>query len=114
MDHSSWKRAELEIARRVGGKRVPVSGRARGDAPDVQHPRLAIEVKHRKKLPEWLLDALDQVEKSAVLDQIPVVVLHEARQRYDRSLVLLRLEKLMELLSGIGAGAGVWDDGRAD
>jgi len=108
---SSWKRAEREIAQRVGGKRVPVSGRARGDAPDVEHPRLAIEVKHRQKLPEWLLDALDQAEKSAILDQIPVVILHEAGQRYDESLCLIRLEKLMELLGSIGAGG---DDGRAD
>jgi hypothetical protein len=106
MARSSWKRVEREIAQRVGGKRVPVSGRARGDAPDVEHPRLAIEVKHRQKLPEWLLDALDQAEKSAILDQIPVVVLHEAGQRYDDSLVLLRLEKLLQLLCGIGSGGG--------
>ena len=112
MTHSSsWKRAEREIAQRVGGKRVPVSGRARGDAPDVEHPRLAIEVKHRQKLPEWLLDALAQAEKSAILDQIPVVILHEAGQRYDESLCLIRLKKLMELLGSIGAGG---DDGRAD
>jgi len=44
--------------------------------------------------------------------QIPVVILHEAGQRYDESLVLLHLDWLMELL-GISAGGGK-DNGRAD
>jgi hypothetical protein len=37
-----WKRTERSIATRLGGQRVPVSGRARRDAPDIAHPRLAL------------------------------------------------------------------------
>jgi len=93
-----WKQAERQVARIVGGRRVPVSGRTRGDAPDIDHPRLAIEVKHRRKVPEWILDAMNQAEQSAILDQIPVVVLHESGQRYKQSLCVLRLEQLLRLL----------------
>jgi hypothetical protein len=47
----SWKVCERRIAVELGGCRVPVSGRARGDNPDIEHPTLSIEVKSRKRLP---------------------------------------------------------------
>jgi hypothetical protein len=53
-----WKRTERKIAAQLGGRRVPVTGRARGDAPDVAHDWLAIEVKHKARLPDWLHDAM--------------------------------------------------------
>jgi hypothetical protein len=49
MTDKCWKAAERRIATLLGGKRVPVNGR--GDEPDVAHPWLAIEVKHRASLP---------------------------------------------------------------
>ncbi len=71
-----WKACERRIATLLGGHRVPVSGRARGYAPDVEHARLSIEVKSRKWLPVWLEDALCQAEESAKEGQVPVAVLH--------------------------------------
>jgi hypothetical protein len=59
---TDWKRTERKVAALLGGVRVPVSGRARGDAPDVAHARLSIEVKSRKELPAWLMDAMVQAE----------------------------------------------------
>lgn len=36
--------------------RVPVSGRQRGATPDILHPVYSTEVKHRQKLPKWLVE----------------------------------------------------------
>jgi hypothetical protein len=86
-----WKATERSVARILGGRRVPVSGRGRGDAPDIAHPWLSLEVKDRATLPAWLLDAMAQAEASATPAQLPVAVLHRAGDRYDRALVVLRL-----------------------
>jgi hypothetical protein len=55
-----WKACERHVAILLGGERVPVSGRARGDAPDIEHPELSIECKSRRRLPAWLEDVLRQ------------------------------------------------------
>ncbi len=92
---TTWKAAERAIAARLGGRRVPVSGRQRGDAPDVEHEWLSIEIKHRKTLPAWLADAMDQAEKSAKGEQLPVAILHEKQQDYDDSYVVIRLSEFV-------------------
>lgn len=89
---ATWKQAEREIANRLGGERVPVTGRQRGSAPDIEHEWLSLEVKHRKKLPGWMLDAIAQAETSKRDEQLPMVVLHQNGQRYDDSVVMLRLK----------------------
>jgi len=91
---STWKAAERAIAARLGGTRVPVSGRARGDAPDIAHPTYSIEVKHRKTLPAWIADAMNQAECSREGAQLPVVILHEEGQRYDECYAVVRLKHL--------------------
>ena len=48
---TAWKRTERRVAAEPAGVRVPVTGRARGDAPDIAHDRLSLEVKHRVALP---------------------------------------------------------------
>ena len=70
---------------------MPITGRQRGDTPDVAHPWLSVEVKHRKSLPVWLLDAMDQARAAARSDQLPCAILHEAGRRHDDNLVLVRL-----------------------
>ena len=86
-----WKKAERRVAELFGGRRVPVSGRTRGDTPDVEHPTLAIEVKSRKQLPNWLEDAIRQAEASAKDGQLPVAVLHQDGRKYRDSFVVCRL-----------------------
>jgi hypothetical protein len=85
------ERSERKIAELLGGRRVPVSGRQRGDVPDVYHPALSIEVKARKCIPAWIQDAMKQAEASARYGQLPVAVLHQSGQRYRDALVLVRL-----------------------
>jgi hypothetical protein len=58
MPDTPWKAAERRIAAILGGRRVPVSGRSRGDAPDIQHDWLSVECKNRATLPRWMLDAI--------------------------------------------------------
>jgi hypothetical protein len=88
---STWKNTERKIAALVGGRRIPVSGRARGDSADIEHDTLSIEVKHRRHLPNWLLDAIDQAEKSVRGEQLPVAILHQKGQKFEDSLMVLRL-----------------------
>ena len=93
----TWKAVERAIAHLLGGRRVPVSGRQRGDSPDIEHPFLSIEVKHRKQPPAWLLDALDQAHASTHGCQHPIAVLHERYRPYKKSLVVLTLEDFIAI-----------------
>jgi hypothetical protein len=94
MTEKFWKYTERRIAALLGGTRVPVSGRQRGDAPDVDHPTLSVEVKSRKTIPRWITTALSQAEASAQEGQVPVAILHARGQRFDDALVLVRLKHL--------------------
>ncbi len=76
-----------------------MSGRGRGDAPDIAHPWLSLEVKDRATLPAWLLDALAQAQASATPGQLPVAVLHRA-QHHDAALVVLRLAAFVDWFGG--------------
>lgn len=98
MSRTNWKGAELQLARRLGGERVPVSGRARGWAPDIDHPLWALEVKTRKHMPALLAGAMDQAVKAAEWakrrgqSRMPMVVVHEDGTHYDNALVIVRLK----------------------
>jgi len=103
MKTSTWKAAERRIAEMIGGVRVPVSGRhTRGHQPDIEHDRFSIEVKHRKTLPAWLHDAMDQAVKSKRGCQLPLVVLHSKNQRYEDSFCVVRLKDIQEMEDGSG------------
>lgn len=90
MSECRWKRTERVIATRLGGRRVPITGRARGDAPDIQHPVYAVEVKSRKTLPAWLRTAMAQAIAAQRGAQLPVVILHETGTLHADDLVLVR------------------------
>ena len=92
MTDKTWKATERKLASRLGGKRVPITGRIRGSAPDIEHSWLSLEVKHRKQLPAWIYDAIDQAVKSNTGEQLPTVILHECGKRHDDDLVVLRLQ----------------------
>ena len=96
----SWKRLERVHARIFGGERVPVTGRARGEAPDVFTKEFAIEVKMRAKLPALLEDAMDQAVKSVRGDQLPLVVIHKKGQRVDNDYVVMRLKDFQKMRGG--------------
>lgn len=85
---ATWKQAERMIARALGGVRNV--GNGRGDLPDVDAPGLAVEVKHRRAFPAWLLGAMAQARRNA-RGRVPVVALHQHGGRYEDSLIVVRL-----------------------
>ena len=91
MAEKTWKRTERKIAALLGGKRVPITGRQRGDVPDVAHAWLSIEVKHRRTVPEWLLDAMAQAVAAVRGEQLPVAILHQHGTPHCEDLIVIRL-----------------------
>ena len=95
-----WKQAERRVAEFLGGRRVPVTGRQRGATPDVEHRVLSIEVKNRRSLPAWLLDALSQAQAASTDGKLPVAVLHQDGRRYADALVVVRLSDFANYSKG--------------
>ena len=90
---ATWKHCERMIAKLLGGERTGCNGESRRD---VEHPHWSIEVKHRKSLPEWLHDAMNQ----AILEaehRVHLVVLHEKHMKYEDSYILLKLKDFKEI-----------------
>jgi len=83
---------------------VPITGRARGDVPDVAHRWLSVEVKSRKTLPAWLLGAMSQARAAATEHQLPVAVLHQEGARHGSDLVVMRLSDFEDWFGAAGAG----------
>jgi len=88
----SWKASERIIAKRFGGRRTGPTGRC---GPDVVTDWLQVEVKTRKRLPAWLLNALEQA-RAGCAERLPVVVLHRLGQRHDTDIVLLALQDFQD------------------
>jgi len=84
----TWKDTERVLAKRLNGERVGNTGQA---TPDVTTSWLSIEVKERKALPMWLMDAVAQTVRNSDDGKLPIVVLHQKGCRHDNDLVLLRL-----------------------
>ena len=100
---AQWKATEREVAKRLGGRRVPITGRQRGDVPDVAHPVWSVEVKHRRVLPSWLHTAMSQAICAVRDDQVPIVVLHEAGRLHDGDYVVVRMRDWVELYGEVDA-----------
>lgn len=91
MSRDLWKSFERKVALILGGRRVPVTGRARGDAPDIEHPLYSIEVKHNKKLRVFITNALGQAKAARRPGQVPLVVLGAPGLPVRHSLVVMEL-----------------------
>lgn len=89
----TWKNTERAVAKRLGARRVGPSG---SSTADCVNDRLAVECKHRKALPAWLLGAMSQAVGAARDGQLPVVVLHQAGSRRDNDLVVVRMRDWVE------------------
>jgi hypothetical protein len=92
------KHAERELARILGGRRVGHLGGA-----DVIAGHLCAEVKTRRRLPRWLVGAVQQAEGYAG-ERLPVAILHQAGERYDQALVVCRLGDWLDWYGGGGDG----------
>lgn len=92
MSDANWKRAERRVAQIVGGRRIGNGGHG---GEDVEHDRLSLEVKHRKKIPALIVSAYDQARRNAG-GKVPVVVLHAAGS--PRYMAVLELADLVDLI----------------
>jgi hypothetical protein len=66
---------------------------------DVTHNRLSVEVKHRRKIPQWLKSAVSQAKRNAEPGKLALVVLHEHGQRSDQDLMILTLADFQDWFS---------------
>lgn len=87
----TWKNFERRVATILGGVRVPVTGRARGSAPDVAHPAFAIECKYRTRRPALLDEAMRQAKASVRGEQLPIVIVGQKHEDIRRALVVIEL-----------------------
>lgn len=98
-----WKASEREIAALLGGVRVPITGRTRGSAPDIEHKWLGIEVKSRIARLLILQEMMDQASKAAEFSykrdgvtRLPVGIYHVVGTRYDKAFITMRLGDFLE------------------
>lgn len=96
---------DLPRPHRKPSRRVPVTGRTRGDAPDVDDPDFAVECKHGRHVPKLLVAAMAQSQaarehylKRDEGDRIPMVVMHPHGGRYEDSLVIFRIKDLPQII----------------
>lgn len=74
MNRATWKARELWWAEQLGGRRVPVTGRSRGSAPDVEHETWAIEVKHGRVMSPRIREGMVQAMAAAAgTDKTPLL-----------------------------------------
>ena len=91
MPSKRWKGVKREICRYLGTERLLQEGR---EGLDGRSDEYSIEVKHRAKLPEWIMTALDKTERLNEGDRTPIVSLHQKHTRIEDTLVITRLKYL--------------------
>lgn len=97
MADKRWKKWEREVAKVLGGIRIPTSGSAQfpGEEGDVYHPKFEIECKDRTKMETvtWFMEVVGRAKKSG---KIPILALKRKGQRGGK-LVVLRIEDFLAL-----------------
>lgn len=95
----AWKAFELRCAKRLGGRRRPVTGIDRGDG-DAYNAMFEAQCKLRKGVPSYLREWLDGIVASAAArDRVGVVVWKEpgTGRPDDDALVVMRWKDFVEL-----------------
>jgi len=91
-----WKAQERRIARLLNCKRNLNSGEA---GPDLENAALAVQVKDRKDLPQWMQTALLQIRSQADKERLGIVVL--TTPATSRAMVLMDLDDYRDWHVGI-------------
>ena len=86
---------ELAICKLMGCVRTGPVGK---EGPDCKcgNDYLAIQIKHRASVPQWLLDSVQQSVGDAGVVQWPILILHEKGSSYTDSLVITPLKFFLE------------------
>lgn len=97
----SWKAFERRIARKVGGRRIPVTGER--DGVDVDAGPFVYQLKLRQRMPgylrEWLRGISGQADDQSIEtgSATGVVVWKEPGKRDDDAVVVVRLKDWIDL-----------------
>ena len=83
------RKVQTVIAKRIGGKSV---GTIEGQ--DIEHSIFSIETKHRKSFVGNKF--MEQAVKNCPEGKVPLVVVHELNQRFNKSLVMLRMSDWLD------------------
>ncbi len=103
MKRATWKGIEREWAEALGGKRVPITGRGRGDVPDIEHPLWSIEIKAGRVLPTRLKVAMEQAEAAAVgTTKTPIVGIEHSRPQDPRGSLRYVMMKREDFVAWFG------------
>jgi hypothetical protein len=93
----TWKARERDLADRMGGRRIPVTGIDRHGA-DVVTPMFHIQSKHGRSRPGYLRDWLSGICGTAKdAGKIGIVVWSAMREDGDDAIVLMRLRDFQDL-----------------
>ena len=96
MADRSWKAFERRIAKRVGGRRIPVTGER--DGADVDAGQFVYQAKLRRGLPSYLRDWLRGIVAAGERkDAMDVVIWKAPRALDDEAVVILRLQDWQNL-----------------
>ena len=91
MADKSWKAFERRLARRVGGRRIPVTGER--DGVDVAAGPFVYQAKLRSGLPSYLREWLRGIVAAGErVNAVGVVVWKASHARDDDAVVVLRLK----------------------
>jgi hypothetical protein len=104
MPPKTWKKTELEYARRLGGeRRGAFVSDGFGGKTDIILDGYAIEVKLSKK-PNFglMVNALKQAENNGDEGDIPLAIIKKVGDRYDDGLVVMRFVEFEKLFSHMG------------
>lgn len=96
MTDKAWKACERRVAKYIGGERIPITGRQRGDAPDIKHAWLCPEVKYKQKFPDWMHDAMSQAKAAQRGNQMPCVIMCEKGQSIGKCWIMFELADAKE------------------
>ena len=90
-----WKATERQLAKILGGKRVPVHSTS-GVKCDISCPAWSVEVKERKRLPVLLKDTVAQARRNCEKGKLAIAVFHEKGKQHDTDIVCISLKDFCE------------------
>ena len=100
MNRATWKASERRFAELLGGQRVPVTGRGRGETPDIAHPVFAIEHKCGQVMSSRLVEAVQQARAAAKqTGKLPLVTIEQSNGpgRANGRYVMMDIETFLAL-----------------
>jgi hypothetical protein len=95
MPDRTWKRRERDVAKLLGGQRIPVTGER--DGVDVRSPAFVVQVKHGRRRPGYLAQWVRGIRQQATPTQTGIVVWCDNREPLAEALVVMQMADFVAL-----------------